>query len=334
MPPKKTKIPKLPTLLDRKIYKTGQTRGADDDVIYQNRVGRNSTVLIPYSLYTQVCNPPNNDEAFENGFIVLITPEEYFGNPDITNELTELGLELGRDTLVFYQKRLDWDENNPETLGWNPANSRNPVEDSDPPLGGKYVARVAATTSIENGAKINRGFNTTGMKGAGIRLFEYANNEIINKCRVQLEAIFWLCYDSLEAVSEFGMSEDDALFCLQLAEDEGLLDYESLKEARMTNSDNLTICPLCLEPLSSFGFFNRLVQAMGREVHDLTVTEINLFHIEELRYGQFNHRPYNLGWGHHHCNVVVKDAGIEDTLIWMNEVLHRNIEQGYLEELE
>lgn len=46
---KTRKLPKLPQLLDRKIYKTGQTRGADDDVIYQNRVARNSTVLIPYS---------------------------------------------------------------------------------------------------------------------------------------------------------------------------------------------------------------------------------------------------------------------------------------------
>ena len=39
-------LPRLPQLLGRKIYKTGQTRGADDDVIFQNRVGRNSTVLI------------------------------------------------------------------------------------------------------------------------------------------------------------------------------------------------------------------------------------------------------------------------------------------------
>lgn len=27
-----------PKLVQTKIYKTGQTRGADDDVIYQNRV--------------------------------------------------------------------------------------------------------------------------------------------------------------------------------------------------------------------------------------------------------------------------------------------------------
>lgn len=30
----KKRLPKLPPLLERKISKTGQTRGADDDVIY------------------------------------------------------------------------------------------------------------------------------------------------------------------------------------------------------------------------------------------------------------------------------------------------------------
>ena len=48
-PRRANRLPSLPSLLARKLYKTGQTRGADDDVIYQNRVGRNSTVLIPYA---------------------------------------------------------------------------------------------------------------------------------------------------------------------------------------------------------------------------------------------------------------------------------------------
>ena len=34
---KRVKIPKLPQLLDRKIYKSGQTRGADDDTILTAR---------------------------------------------------------------------------------------------------------------------------------------------------------------------------------------------------------------------------------------------------------------------------------------------------------
>jgi hypothetical protein len=81
--------------------------------------------------------------------------------------------------------------------------------------------------------------------------------------------------------------------------------------------------------LSGQGFFSRLEQAEGREVHDLTVTKVNLFHIHELRYGAYNHRPYNLGWGHHHCNVVVKDSGIVETLEWMNKVVQRNIADGH-----
>jgi hypothetical protein len=107
----------------------------------------------------------------------------------------------------------------------------------------------------------------------------------------------------------------------------GLLDYSVLRKARIIDNDNQTICPLCREKLSATGFFNRMAQAEGREVPDLTVTEINLFHIDELKYGVYNHKPYNLGWGHHHCNVVTKDAGISQTLEWMHNVLERN--QGY-----
>ena len=76
--------------------------------------------------------------------------------------------------------------------------------------------------------------------------------------------------------------------------------------------------------ISAIGFCRKIQQAEGRVVPDLTVTEVSLFHIRELRTGEFNHRPYNLGWGHHHCNVVVKDSGIEPTLDWMRRVLITN----------
>lgn len=98
----------------------------------------------------------------------------------------------------------------------------------------------------------------------------------------------------------------------------------------MLNAAGHTICPLCLEELTAQGFFNRMEQAEGRAVLDLTITQLNLFHIEELRLGEWNHRSYNLGWGHHHCNVVVKDSGITETLEWMRCVLDRNIAEGYL----
>jgi len=37
------------------------------------------------------------------------------------------------------------------------------------------------------------------------------------------------------------------------------------------------------------------------------------------------HKPYNLGWGHHFCNVVARDAGIMETLDWMKGVLENQV---------
>jgi hypothetical protein len=321
--------PKLPQLLDRKIYKTGQTRGADDDEIYQNRVSRTSTVLVPYLLWDQVSAAPTRDDGFANGFIALIPPLHYFGAPDIDSELNDRGLSIGRNALVFYQTRTEWNLNNPENLGWVPATKRTD------PLGGQYVARIAATTAIVDGGQIIRGFTTTQGKGAGIRLFEYASEQAISECRLQLEALFWMCRDSAEIAIRNGMSPENVetrrAHNLRACEEQGLLDLRHLNEARIINVEGATICPLCLDELSGAGFFSRLEQAEGREVHDLTVTQLNLFHISELRYGAYNHRPYNLGWGHHHCNVVVKDSGIIETLQWMHQVVHRNIVDGHFD---
>lgn len=324
--PRRQVIPKLPQLLDRKIYKSGQTRGADDDEIYQNRVGRTSTVLIPFHFWNEETRSLVEASCFSKGYIVLIKPEEYFSWDNPQEYMNSISLSLGYNSLVFYETRNQWNLHNPVEMGWRAASSRTA------PLNGQYVARVPATTAAEDGAKINKGFTEKSKKGAGIRLYEFASEETVNKCKKQLEAEYWLCHDAVQAAHAFGMSETDALsrkeYALRVAQEDGLLDFERLIEARIINESHETVCPLCLERLSAFGFYNRLAQAEGREVPDLTVTEINLFHIDELRYGKYNHKAYNLGWGHHHCNVVVKDSGIIPTLRWMKQVIDRNEQQG------
>jgi hypothetical protein len=142
-----------------------------------------------------------------------------------------------------------------------------------------------------------------------------------------------MCNDSREIAIANGMSPQEAearrVYNARECERHDLLNLMRLREARIINIEGRTICPLCLEELSGAGFFNRVEQAEGREVHDITITQLNLFHITELRYGAYNHRPYNLGWGHHHCNVVVKDSGIFETLQWMHRVVTRNIDDGH-----
>lgn len=320
------RLPKLPALFESKLYKTGQTRGADDDEIYQNRVARNNTVLIPYRCWNSCVVPANNEPAYENGFIVLLSPAEFFGQPNMPSILEQQGLRLGANTLVFYETREQWNDKNPEALHWRPAKKRTK------PLGGQYVARVPATTAV-GGEKIIRGFCDTSMKGAGIRVYEYASTATIKKCRLQLEALFWLCQDSDQVAEANGMTRENVevrkAAILHECQEAGLMDSGALTKSRILNADGKTICPLCLEELSGQGFFNRMEQAEGRGVPDLTVTQLNLFHIEELRHGVLGHRPYNVGWGHHHCNVVTRDSGIAKTIKWMRDVVNRNIQQGH-----
>ena len=324
------RLPKLPKLLNRKISKTGQTRGADNDVIYQNRVNRSSTVLIRYENWKTCAKPQDGTNSYESGFIVLLSPTAYFGNPKITEELAANGLVLGTNALVFYETREQWNANNPESLGWKVAAKRSA------PLGGDYVARVPARTTKDKAKakKIISGFHKTKPKGAGIRVYEYASKATIAKCRLQLEALFWLCADSEKVASFNGMKAEDATArkaaILAECKEAGLLDTKILSKARILNPQEKTICPLCLEELTGQGFFNRMEQAEGRVVPDLTVTQVNLFHITELKTGVLNHQPYNVGWGHHHCNVVVKDSGILKTLVWMRDVVKRNIADGHL----
>lgn len=309
----------IPNAVATKIYKTGQTRGADNDVIFQNRVARNSTVLIPYKDFAICKNAPSNRGKYENGFIVLIKPEEYF-DKNIQSDLSTEKLVLGKNLLVFYETRNQW-KNYPILKGWKPASAR------QSPLKGQYVARIPATTS-EGETKIIEGFTTSKMKGAGIRVYEYADAATIKACKVQLEFLFWSCKDIDILIQQKGLDRflvnQRINFVKSEANKLGLDDRDELIKARIVDKDGYTICPLCLKHISAIGFCDRIQQAEGREVPDLTVTEVSLFHIQELRTGEYNHRPYNLGWGHHHCNVVVKDAGIQTTLAWMKDVLRRN----------
>jgi hypothetical protein len=312
------RLPTLPSLLDRKIYKTGQTRGADDDQIFQNRVGRNSTVLIPLGVWR--AHQTVRQIQYENDYIVLIPPSEYFDatGPDA---LLKEGVEVGRNALIFYELRSQWNQWNPDQLGMSVPDARKGA------LGGHYVARIANTTA-DGDERINLGYTTKGLKGAGIRLYEYAPAGVIQSARCQLEALFWHAEDAIRTLVGAGESEGDMArrrdAVLAEAEQKGLLDYQALRDARALDRENRLVCPLCLERISSRGFLSRMKQAAGRERHDITVTEINLFHIKELSYELLNHRPYNLGWGHHHCNVVCKDSGIVETLAWMKDVLDRN----------
>lgn len=318
---------RLPQLVDRKLYKTGQTRGATPSEIYQNRVLRNSTVLIPHELYEKVKTPDEGTNTYENGFIVLVRPDWYFQTNGADAALKGQGLELGVNAILLFERRSEWTAYAPGDGRLPGGKAFLPATRRISPLGGTYMARIHSTTA-KDGAQIFDAFNEAKSRGAGIRVWEYASSEILRATRIQLEALIWQCQDSISAFQAAGMTELGAQARRrhngQQAVESGLLDWERLQKARMVDDGRRTICPLCLERISAADLLKRGEQAEGRETYDITITEISLFHIEELRVGKLQHKPYNLGWGHHFCNVVVKDAGIIPTLRWMKRVLDNN----------
>jgi hypothetical protein len=317
------RLPKLPALVEQKLTKTGYTRGASLKEIYQNRVTRNNPVLIPWEWWDQ-CKAPDDRSTYEHGFIVLVEPSWYFTMRDADEQLAAQGVELGVNALLLFRRRAEWDTLRP--LDGHLANGKKfavATSRSDP-LGGAYFARIHGTVA-QGGGQLIEGFASNRLRGAGIRVYEYASADTIARARLQLEALIWLCGDSREQMVAVGMSEDDIerrrTAQLETADQAGLLDLERLIALRILDEGRQTVCPLCMKHISASEFVQRSSQAPGRETYDITTTEVSLFHIEELRVGKLQHRPYNLGWGHHYCNVVVKDAGILPTVEWMRQVI-------------
>jgi hypothetical protein len=318
-------LPRLPALAHSKIDKTGYTRGASTKQIFQNRVTRNNTVLIDWSLWDKCREPYEAGSEYENGYIVLVEPAWYFETSSADRVLKAEGIYLGENALLVFLRRDDWLEYGPGKRNlWN-GTSLTPGTARRGSLGGVYIARVHATVAATDGDMCVEGYASKGMRGAGIRVFEYASREVIEETRLQLEALMWLCYDAERVFDKEGMQRSDIATrksaILQRAKKAGLLSESRLRAQRIVDEDGLTVCPLCLERISAALFFKRSDQALGRATYDLTTTDVSLFHIAELRVGSLQHKTYNLGWGHHHCNIVVKDAGIAKTVRWMQGVM-------------
>lgn len=101
-----------------------------------------------------------------------------------------------------------------------------------------------------------------------------------------------------------------------------LLNFEKLWEIGAWDKDKkLPICPLCGKYIEPHEFFEGVEQAEGREVKDNTQRAIVLMHIDALRPGKLNHRPYNLGWGHNFCNTIQGDKDISETIEELKKII-------------
>lgn len=295
----------LPEEVVKKIGKTKQTRGAQpyNRVVYQNRVNRNGLAVVPYAFRDRL-----HPDGFEKGHVYMVRPQEYFSSASIVREDFDSSVVVGENAFVYYDTRKFYEQYPPLT-DWVARERGGP---------GEVVYRLPATTATDPSRSRER------VEGdpQGIRFFEYASTDTVYMTCIQLAMLAWHTQGVHEARTD-GQSSGVPKTLLDESTRLGLWDVARL-EALGVIHEGKTVCPLCREPLRIEQLQSRVEQAEGREVLDLTITEVNLFHMRDLMPGEYNHEVYSLGWGHHHCNAVARDAGVEPTLRWMVEVLERN----------
>lgn len=311
-----TPLANLPVEIVKKIDKTAMTRGAQPygRVPYQNRVRRWNRAVVP--LRFRGARP---QDGYENGFVIMVRPEEYF---DPTTKAKQrdfpITVVIGQNAFVYYDNRKTWRDYPPQNQGWKPcrvsvdglaARRRDPAGKDE----GHYLARVPATTAHgDEGKEVIQGMPQ------GIRFFEFASQETTWQIMMQLAFLAW----QTEGLRDFAAGPMPPALQVIL-ESLGLADIPRLEALRVIRA-GITCCPLCLESIQATDLMEKVEQAEGREVVDLTITEANLFHLQPLLPGVFNHITYGLGWGHHHCNAAARDMGITETLDWMERILRNS----------
>ena len=236
----------LPEEIRNKINKTKQTRGAQppDRVIYQNRVNRNGLAVVPYRFRNQL-----HPDGFENGYVIMIRPEEYFSDPGTVRRDFDQSVVVGNNAFVYYDNRAAYREF-PPLNDWRPRKRGGP---------GEVVFRMPATTSTgaDGQAKVEG-------EAQGIRFFEYASSQQIFRTCVQLAFLAW----HTDGINEVASRENSFHDLKRYVDRMGLWDIGRLENIDVLDN-HVAICPLCRKRLQASELMSRIEQAEGREVTDL-----------------------------------------------------------------
>ena len=167
-------------------------------------------------------------------------------------------------------------------------------------------------------------------KGLGNCDFDFATTEVLEKTLYQLSMMILKISGIKEEIekrdasikrSEIDEGEKSIIeYCVK----NNLYDLKRLKSVGALNEKEVPVCPLCKEIIEPSSLFETKKQVEGREVVHNTQSEIVLMHIEALVPMKLNHRPYNLGWGHEHCNKIQGEHSIEKTLENLKRILRAN----------
>ncbi len=303
-------------------------------------------------------------KIYKRGFAVRVNPNEYFDSKGNRREDFPESLELGKNSFLYFKDNKDWQKYerfcsefeevvelstnySGEKRSWFGEyclfiNNTNPAKKSLICGQGNTTGRKASARQLEDklpnilrkygdisSFEIDSKFPSQA--GLGNFDFDYASQAETRKICDQLTYMAL----KIPGFKKILKSQNDSIAMEDIMEfekeltkkclDSDLLDFKKLSDiGAWDETNNYPICPLCKEKISAEEFLATADQVEGRQEEDNTRAEIVLMHINALRPGEFNHRTYNLGWGHIHCNAIQSDQTIDETLEDLKRILKNN----------
>gem|GEM_PF-2750017 len=299
-----------------KIHRSPKdTAGKDPNSVWgylQNKVSRSGFAVIQYANFHE--NPEiinrNWDHRFSPGYVVAISPRDYFVENWNEQEIHE-ALTIGENAIVLYRNEQDLVRYPPEE-GWSIWNLHDPEGEfvcswQQCRRDGGKVGHYACWYHTNDG--FSSGETLASRHHLGIRQDEYADELEVRHIMAQLAYLLW---NSIGA--ETYLEREIPTYLIDYLDFFGLRNSQLYLENGTMNSIGITTCPFCLRQLNVEEFTASQQQQVGRETAMSNSTELEMMHITPLQMGEFNHRRYNLGWGHKKCNSAQGGDSISESI--------------------
>ena len=356
-------IKKISEKFAKKINKTREAR-TGNGIYKRRNARDYRVIIFLDTYNEIIKNDPDKLNKYKRGYAVRINPKEYFDSDGSRRKDFPKSLELGKNSFLYFKDIKDWKSYGKFCNGFEEVvelstnhsgqkrswfgeyckfiNNTKPEKVSLICGSGYSKQRAADKKQLESkllkklekygdlsNFEIDKKF--PAQAGLGNFDYDYASRDEANNICDQLTYMAL----KIPGFKSTLKSQNDSITMKDINElekritkrcqDKNLLDFNKLSAVGAWDKiNNCPICPLCKVKIRADEFLETASQVDGRKEEDNTRAEIVLMHIKALRPGEFNHRTYNLGWGHMHCNAIQSDMTIDEALAELKRILKKN----------
>ena len=286
-----------------KVSKSGYAtpRGGDKGG-YQNHVYRTGKVIIPYEKFKNI-----NPNIYKGGWVVRLFVNQAFNQNGKLNIIKNqfVNLVIGENCFVLYRSYEELSKF-PPLSNWSTRehfskdNKKSKTRTFDGYDKGHYILRIPA---LGGSTKVTKKKKYEGI-AQGFFAPEYSTPEFEYLVRLQLVFLIFQSENN-------PYTKNQSLHIKKILKKYNYADIKRFKYYGAIDKNEKLACPLCLKKIkyndlhrtADYTENSQSGNAVIQNTYTTRSTQVNVFHMRPLVYGSIEHKPYQVFWGHHHCNT-------------------------------